>query len=721
MKRKTTFLKSLLVAVGLCVGATSAWAGDKTVVKYSFDDANSPVLTAGSRSHLDYTYTSVISKTPFLNIWADNNSTGTTNISLGDTDLSAETWTLQFDYAGYSGCNSKAGHTYLKAGDTNLFDIADAANWGATFTLNYGTSTANINVYPCNKSTRISASTGGALNTTDYWYHFTIVGSSDGVKLTIVPSAGGTAVVTDAVLSETNVNPTTIAINPGSCGSVAIDELSLSYYVEGEVVQKPIATYTKVDGISRTITATCDTEGAAIYNSTNNENWTEGAEVVVSESGKLYFKAVKGTSESDVVEFDAVAGEAITLNAPTINRTSNTEVTISADQTKLLLSPNATIYYSYGAENGSFTGSKTLTVAADDVITAYAEAEGYTTSTTAERAVALWPTNLETTENTAAKTSGWSANAFSDDTYTASERTYAALLLDEVQWGTNIYLQTDGAWGVRTSGNWYINSNTQDSWFLMKNMKKGDIIVADITYPASATVNATYSKYSYGNRHAYEVSEDGDVELGFRKIDASTMDYIYGVYAYTTPTSVTATLTNINPKENVATFSSKYALDFTSTTTKAYVAKSIAADAVTLEQVTGTVAANTGLYILNTEAASEEIPVVAEGTAYEDNLLVAVSADTQVEEGYVLSIQNLEPVFAPIGTDKPTVKAGHAYLKAAAAGSKALTIDFGTATGISSVKSENKTNGQFFNLAGQRVAQPTKGLYIVNGNKVIIK
>ena len=26
-----------------------------------------------------------------------------------------------------------------------------------------------------------------------------------------------------------------------------------------------------------------------------------------------------------------------------------------------------------------------------------------------------------------------------------------------------------------------------------------------------------------------------------------------------------------------------------------------------------------------------------------------------------------------------------------------------------------------YNLAGQRVAQPTKGLYIVNGKKVIIK
>jgi hypothetical protein len=43
-----------------------------------------------------------------------------------------------------------------------------------------------------------------------------------------------------------------------------------------------------------------------------------------------------------------------------------------------------------------------------------------------------------------------------------------------------------------------------------------------------------------------------------------------------------------------------------------------------------------------------------------------------------------------------------------------------TATGIENVKAV-ETKGEFFNLAGQRVAQPTKGLYIVNGKKAIIK
>ena len=43
----------------------------------------------------------------------------------------------------------------------------------------------------------------------------------------------------------------------------------------------------------------------------------------------------------------------------------------------------------------------------------------------------------------------------------------------------------------------------------------------------------------------------------------------------------------------------------------------------------------------------------------------------------------------------------------------------GETTGINEVSSQKAENDEYFNLAGQRVAQPTKGLFIVNGKKVI--
>ena len=131
-KRK---LLSLLVAAMVMIGG-SAWAGDKTVVSYSFDDVNSPAVTAGSRVSLDYTRTSVITSTKFLNAWnSTNGDPGASTISLGSTDLSAETWTLSFEWAAVGGCNSKPDHTTLKAGDTNLFDLSGNSNWNTTVTI----------------------------------------------------------------------------------------------------------------------------------------------------------------------------------------------------------------------------------------------------------------------------------------------------------------------------------------------------------------------------------------------------------------------------------------------------------------------------------------------------------------------------------------------------------------------------------------------------------
>lgn len=72
-----------------------------------------------------------------------------------------------------------------------------------------------------------------------------------------------------------------------------------------------------------------------------------------------------------------------------------------------------------------------------------------------------------------------------------------------------------------------------------------------------------------------------------------------------------------------------------------------------------------------------------------------------------------------------TLQSGKAYLKVAAGGGapslSIMTSDIdGKATAIEGVKAV-KTDGVYYNLNGQRVAQPTKGLYIVNGKKYIVK
>lgn len=489
---------------------------------------------------------------------------------------------------------------------------------------------------------------------------------------------------------------------------------SLSYYVEGEVVQNPVANYTAVNGINRTITATCETEGADIYYSLDNSTWTKGASTTVSSSCTLYFKAVKGTSESDVITFDAVAGEEITLNAPTIARSNNTTVTITADQKNLLLSPTATIYYEYGAESGSFTGSKVLTVAADATITAYAEATGYTTSATSERAVALFPENVEALENTAAKTAGWTDQTWGATT-TVSERNYAPVLLDEVQWGKIALLQNDASWMFRANGNWYNNSNTDNSYILFPSMKAGDIIVVDITYPAADASNATASKYTYGTKQAYEVTADGDVELGFKKPFASDMDYLYGVYAYRAVASVDVTV-----GANGNSFASSYAIDCANLPSgvKAYKVSAVAGSKATLTEVTEAVAPGTGLILIG--AGSHSLPTAVNGNDISaTNKLVGVTVAKTVadDEAYGLKDGKFNKLSAG------TIPANKAYLPATAVSAPELDIVFdGNTTDISAtlVNSE-KVNSDVYDLQGRKVMNPTKGLYIVNGKKFAVK
>ena len=55
------------------------------------------------------------------------------------------------------------------------------------------------------------------------------------------------------------------------------------------------------------------------------------------------------------------------------------------------------------------------------------------------------------------------------------------------------------------------------------------------------------------------------------------------------------------------------------------------------------------------------------------------------------------------------------------AGARGIEFDFNNATGIQNIKGKTQNDGIYYDLSGRRVEKPTKGIYIVNGKKVIIK
>ena len=173
-----------------------------------------------------------------------------------------------------------------------------------------------------------------------------------------------------------------------------------------------------------------------------------------------------------------------------------------------------------------------------------------------------------------------------------------------------------------------------------------------------------------------------------------------------------------------ATYVAPTDLDFAGITdVKAYIVTGHTDSAIDVEQMTGTVPAGTPLLL---EGVTTDVPVVAgsSNTDVSANLLKAgTGADSAAESGktkYALSVADDKATFKKISS--ATIPVGKAYLEFAET-IDAPSLSFGGTTGIMSVDNGQLTvdSSEVYNLNGQRVAQPTKGLYIVNGKKVIIK
>lgn len=176
-----------------------------------------------------------------------------------------------------------------------------------------------------------------------------------------------------------------------------------------------------------------------------------------------------------------------------------------------------------------------------------------------------------------------------------------------------------------------------------------------------------------------------------------------------------------------SSYSFGYDLDFANAkdgsdnkTLKAYVLSSLTTTSATLTSVE-TVPASTGVILKGTGSESYTIPVSVSADAVGTNELSASVTATTVDARsvYVVSGGQLK-LFT--GTEIPANKA---YLEASKLPGEARSLSFvfedDTTTGISNLEKKTLFDGDFMNLAGQRVKAPSKGFYIVNGKKVIVK
>lgn len=155
---------------------------------------------------------------------------------------------------------------------------------------------------------------------------------------------------------------------------------------------------------------------------------------------------------------------------------------------------------------------------------------------------------------------------------------------------------------------------------------------------------------------------------------------------------------------------------------------------LTLEQLTGFIPAKTGAVLLGGAATYEFVPSISYGTAVEGNLLVGFEADDNSSDSYapvtlptdgsvdyVLAVKNDLAAFYRKAADFKVYN-NKAYLQVPAIDATALRLRFVDADGTTSLRDVMTDFGAdetVYDLQGRRVQKAGKGVYIVNGRKVL--
>lgn len=175
---------------------------------------------------------------------------------------------------------------------------------------------------------------------------------------------------------------------------------------------------------------------------------------------------------------------------------------------------------------------------------------------------------------------------------------------------------------------------------------------------------------------------------------------------------------------NVATFSASNPVTFSSDAT-AYIAINSDNKQVTLSPLNGALAAKQGAIVSKATTGDVYAYVSTEATDSRNNQLVGGGDEAMdLTDGnyYIFNKQGNEAVFSPLNNTNTTLAANKAALKTTTISGQALTLDFGSVTGINTTATAMPATNATFDLSGRKVSgKLPAGLYIKNGKKFIIK
>lgn len=690
--KKLLLMKTMLLLCALIAGSSSVWAEDVTGT-INFGSAQgstkiqgttgsaSPYTDTGNDSQGNtWTITTVTSNAKSFTQFATYSQVGASSkpvTSITFTTTLPQSRTIKAFSAKFGGYSNTAGDITLKVGDTTV----------GTGELN---ATNDVTVSATN-----TTATGTVLTVT-------VTNIAKGVKCYYI--------------------------------SYTYDDGTVSSIVATPTISVETGTYTT----AQNVTLACDTEGATIHYTMTVDGTTPDDP---SESDATYSTAISVTKSGTIIKAKAfkngmTASSVVTAtytikpDQPTITATGAT-VTITADE-------GCDIYYTTNntaptKESTKYTNPFTLN--ADCVIKAIAY-DQYDNASSVKAFnytyLPLEPKNVN-------------SNYYVKVTDASTLENGDAILIvcesDNVVMSTNQKTNNRGQADVTINGN-SIDSPSADVQKLVL-MKIGNYFYfytgTGFLYAASSSNNNLKTESvpdDNDNAKAEITFTDGNAKILFKGTNEhnwlkhNSGSSLFSCYSSKDESQeIIQIYKEVNRTISVssaglATFACNSALDFTGVTDlEAYIAKE-ESGAIMLHQV-NKVPAGTGVLLRAKNNATDfEVPVATTNDDVTGNLFVrgtgaAVASSEGGKYNYVLGKHNGEVGFYKAGN--MVVATDKAYLQTTVASAR-IAFDFDDVTALTLVNSEKKTvNSDVFDLQGRKVANPTKGLYIVNGKKVVVK
>lgn len=490
-------------------------------------------------------------------------------------------------------------------------------------------------------------------------------------------------------------------------------------------------------GDTDTFTSESGTSSLTITN-TNTSNQLKITQVVVTYS----VDTSKGQTSLTFTQSSVEVGKS--SSAQTI---TNTATLTDADGNAI---ENASITYSSSSETITVADDGTVTIPADadygtsaTITATYAGDDSYYSSTASYMVLVVYkPGDGVVADELTYEKIGMSSTSYTDYTYAASSGTGITYTGN---WGgsnSSIQLRSDNSNSGICSTSLYgklvaivaeFNTNTTSGRVVNVYGSSTPYSAASELY-SSDTQGTKIGSLTYTTGTTYTVLEVSDKYnyVGIRSNSSALyLDKVTFYWQKTNDVAVTIA------ESGYSTFSATSAVTIPTGIT-AYQATNVSGTKVTLEALTGNVIpANTGVVINGTASANvtfEETSDDASDT-FSSNMLIAASDDkcptsfTNNTEYYALTNGYWYLIDSSV-TEVPANKA-ILYIQGGVSASAPLETTFADnltngsdreTTGISNITAKTQQNdGVYYNLQGMRVANPTSGLYIVNGKKVIIK